>query len=355
MDFTLSDDRRMLAETLSRFLDAEYDLAHRDRVAHTAPYHDPQKWAALADLGMIGALARPDQGGFGGTGADIAVVFETIGRGLCPEPFLPALLALRCIEDTDPVLSGPVLEGRALMALATSEAEAPYALDDITTMARADGDTHRLSGQKTMVYGGQIADRILIPARLDGTIALFDITASDAEIRPMGLIDGGGAADILLDECPGRLLDPDARPRITGAIEAGLIALAAEAVGIMDRLQDMTRLYLRTRQQFGTALAGFQALQHRMVDLAIDIEQARSLTIRAASALDTDQSARYAAMAKTLIGRVGKLVAEEAIQLHGGIAMTWEAPVSHYAKRLVMIDHQLGDMDTHLEQLTKTL
>ncbi|NKX43805.1 acyl-CoA dehydrogenase family protein [Roseicyclus persicicus] len=343
MDFSISDDRRMLTDTLRRYLFEQYPVDHRTRVAYAAPFHDPAQWAALAGLGLFHALAPEDRGGIGGTGFDVAVVFEELGRALCPEPVLGQLMAIRLTlaagGDLEPLLTG---ETRAAVAL--DEAEAGWDLDALTTRA-ADG---RLTGRKTVVYGGAGADRLLVAAAGPG---LWDVAAGDAEVAGYGMIDGGPAAEVFLDATPASCLIPEARAALEEARDWAALALSAEALGAMEAAFAMLTDYLATRKQFGQPIGTFQALQHRAVDLAIEIEQARSIVILAASAMDTPERAKRVSQAKHLVGRIARQVAEEVIQMHGGIAMTWEYPVSHYAKRLVMIDHQMGDSDWHLERL----
>jgi alkylation response protein AidB-like acyl-CoA dehydrogenase len=263
---------------------------------------------------------------------------------------LPALLAARLLmaagEPLDDLLSGAVHH-----AVGLGEPEAPYALDEIAAEAREEHGGWRVSGRKSVVYGGQVAARVLVAARAGGRLALLAVEAGDAEVRGYGLIDGGGAAELILDGAPARMLLPDAEAALEDALDWGRLALCAEGVGLMDAVAEATLDYLRTRKQFGRAIGTFQALQHRMVDLRIEIEQARSITILAADAMPGPERARKVAMAKSLVGRTARLCAEEAIQLHGGIAMTWEFPVSHQAKRLVMLDAQLGDSDFHLGRL----
>ena len=350
MDFNLTDDRRMLADTLARYLADKYTIEHRNAVAYDLPCHDPAKWDELAELGALYALAPEQAGGFGGTGFDISVVFEALGRALCPEPVLAALLSSRLLgaagADQEPLLTGATKYAAAL-----SEPDAPYEIADIACTAEPRGDGHVLSGRKTAVYGGQVADMLLVAARLDGKIALFEVQAGDAQVVGYAMIDGGGAAELLLDDTPARLLIADAAAPIEAAQNAGIVALCAEAVGAMEVTHDTTVDYLRQRKQFGVPIGKFQVLQHRAVDMLTEIEQARSITIKAASELDGPQASRFAAMAKNMIGRAARLVSEESIQMHGGIAMTWEYPVSHYAKRLVMLDHQLGDTDHHLSRV----
>lgn len=354
MNFEQTEDRRMLADTLNRFLAEQYTVEHRNEIAYEGPYHDPAKWTELSELGVLAALAPEDAGGFGGTGFDISVVFEAMGRGLCPEPFLAALMASRLLaaagKDQEALLSG-----ETRYAVALGEVDAPYSLTELETRARAEGGGHVISGRKCAVYGGQAASVFLVLADLGGAPALFEVQASDAEVVSYGMIDGGGGAEVLLDDTPAKLLLENAGSAVQSAVNAGIVALCAEAVGAMDIALEMTLEYLRTRKQFGVAIGKFQVLQHRSVDMLTQIELARSITISAAAKLDDPDGARIVSMAKNLIGRASRLVAEEAIQMHGGIAMTWEYPVSHFAKRLVMIDHQLGDTDYHLHEVMKGL
>lgn len=350
MDFDLTEDRQMLSDSLTRYLREKYPFEARNKAAYEAPYHSQSHWEALSELGALYALAPEEAGGFGGTGFDISVVFEAMGGALCPEPVLGALMASRLLSaagaDQEALLSGA-----EKIAVATGEIDAWYGLDAIGAEAKASGDTYTLTGRKSVVYGGQAADQLLVAAKLDGKVALFQVAATEASVTGYGMIDGGGAAEVVLEDTPGTLLMADAAEALADAANAGIVALCAEAVGAMDVLQEMTVEYLRTRKQFGVAIGKFQALQHRAVDMLTEIEQARSITIKAAAELGGPDAARYASMAKNLIGRAGRLVAEEAIQMHGGIAMTWEYPGSHYAKRLVMIDAQLGDTDYHLSRV----
>lgn len=345
MDFNHTEDRRMISDSLRRYLADQYDNEFRNKVAYEAPYHDPSKWAELAELGILGALVSEADGGFGGDGFDISVVFEEMGRGLCAEPMLANLMALRlyaAFGKSDRV--DAIIAGSERSALAVWETDAFSTLQDI---AMTGGDT--LSGRKTVVYGGNSADHILVVAKTaNGKFGLYEVAATDAEVLAYAMIDGGGAAEIVLDNTAATLISDDAEAAINAALDAGRLALCAEAVGIMDVLRDTVKDYLMQRQQFGRPIAMFQALQHRLVDFSIEIEQARSIVILASSKLDADDRALQIARAKNLIGRASKLVAEEAIQMHGGIGMTWEYAPSHYAKRLTMLDAQLGDTEDQL-------
>lgn len=370
MDFDLSEERQMLADTANRFIRDRYDIATRLKNAAADGGYDPAVWRDLADLGLIGALLPPEVGGLGGLGEDIAVVFEALGRGLVVEPFLATgVLGASpiAIAGTAPqkAMLEDVIAGQVLLALAHGEPEGRYELAHVGTRAQADGDGWVLNGRKAVVINGDTADKLIVSARVSGDvtdsdgIALFlvDAQADGVARRGYGTIDGGRAAEISLDDV--RVSGADligsagkALPVIEETMARGIVALGAEALGAMEVSRDLTLEYLKTRKQFGRPIGAFQALQHRMVDMCLEIEQVRSAVILAAGTLEAGrlERERNAAALKNLVGRVGRLVAEESIQLHGGIAMTWEYAQGHFAKRLTMIDHQLGDTDYHLER-----
>jgi len=337
MNFEPTEERRMLRETLTRFLADHYPIGHRNAVAYTAPFHDPTRWTELVELGILHALAPEAQGGFGGGGFDITTVFESLGNALCPEPVLGTLLAARILGATGGDL-GPLLTGSRRYAVALDRSN--------SVTANETNNRWVLNGRCDVVYGGGTADRLLVAT---DTGAVFKVYADAVQVTPYGMIDGGGAAMLVLDNTPATLIALNGRPVIQDACDVGALALCAEAVGAMNAGAAMLLEYLKTRQQFGKPIGEFQVLQHRMVNLMTEIEQARSITILAASRLGTDTQSRISSMAKSLIGRTALLVAEELIQMQGGIAMTWDCAASHFAKRLVMIDHQLGDTDRHLQ------
>ncbi len=352
MDFNLTEDRQMLADTLGRFLGEQYPVEHRIKVAYDAPYHDPALWDQLVELGALYALAPEDAGGMGGSGFDISVVFEALGKALCPEPVLGALMASRLLAAAGADQEA-LLTGATRYAVGITEIDAPYELDQIATVATAKGDGFTLSGRKSTVYGGQVADVVLVAAKHGDGLGVFAVNASDANVTGYGMMDGGGAAEVLLDDTPATLVLAEAATALQDAVNAGIVALCAEAVGAMEVTHATTVDYLKQRKQFGIPIGKFQVLQHRAVDMLTEIEQARSITIKAAAELGGADASKYASMAKNMIGRAARLVAEESIQMHGGIAMTWEYAVSHYAKRLIMLDAQLGDTDYHLSQVMK--
>ncbi|MEW9585780.1 acyl-CoA dehydrogenase family protein [Paraburkholderia sp. DGU8] len=369
MNFQHTEDRRMLADTLNRFVSEQYSFATRDALARSDSGFSRELWVRFAELGVIGALFDEADGGFGGDGFDIAVVFECLGRGLVVEPFLGALVVGRALavagHHAQKALIAGLIEGVAVAALAHDEPGSHYELSKVSTRAARTSNGWVLTGTKAVVQQGAEADFFLVSARTAGAvdaeagISLFIVPrdAAGLTVRGYPKIDGGRAAELCLNEvCIGDdalLGERDAGlATLEAGIGAGVLALCAEALGAMDVAKEHTLEYLRTRKQFGVAIGSFQALQHRMAELLLEIEQARSAVINAAAALGGGRIERERALsaAKVTIGHIGARVAEECIQMHGGIGMTWELPLAHYAKRLVMIDHQLGDEDHHLER-----
>jgi alkylation response protein AidB-like acyl-CoA dehydrogenase len=368
MNFEHTEDRRMLADSLGRYVREQYGFETRDRIAKSSAGYSDQVWKQIAEIGAIGALFAEGDGGFGGSGFDIAVVFEQLGRGLVVEPVLGALLVGRAVAAAGSAkqreLIADLVAGTTKAAFAHSEPDSGYEPARVATRAERKGNGWVLQGAKAVVAHAEAADMLLVSARSTGSvddeagISLFLVPAKAKGVAMRGYptIDGGRAAEVVL----GRVeVGADALLGEAGAgyatleraVGAGLVALAAESLGAMDVAKDATLEYLRTRKQFGVPIGSFQALQHRMADMLVEVEQARSAVINAAAALDNDDRVareRALSAAKVTAGRAGTLVAEESIQMHGGIGMTWELPLAHYAKRLVMIDHQLGDEDHHL-------
>lgn len=358
MDFTLSEERQMLADTLNRFVREKYPLEVRHKAAKMEGGFDPAMWAEFAELGAVGALIPPEAGGFGGGGEDLMVVFEALGRGAVVEPFLATgvLGATPLIEAGREDLLEEVIAGSLHLALAHTEPESRYEMTQVATKA-AGG---KITGRKAVVKNGATADRLIVSARASGDVAdeagiglyLVDPKGPGVEMRPFGTVEGGHAAEFVFDGAPGEALtgEADGYPVLEKTLGRGVLALCAEALGAMEVCKETTVEYLKTRKQFGAPLGKFQALQHRMVQAVIAIEQARSITMMAAGYMEAPRVERERTLsaAKNLVGRVGRLVAEETIQMHGGIAMTWEYSAPHFAKRLVMIDHELGDEDFHL-------
>ncbi|MFK5977584.1 MAG: acyl-CoA dehydrogenase family protein [Rhizobiaceae bacterium] len=366
MDFNLSDDRRMLSETLSRFLSDKYSIERRHECVALDEGFSREVWNEFAELGIVGALFSEDDGGFGGDGEDINVVFEQLGRALVVEPFLPTLLAGFLIgelgNDGQKEMLGSVISGERLIAFAHGEPGSRYEIERVNTSAEKAGDGWQLNGNKSVVLGGGAANTLIISARTggeeDGTdgISLFvvDAGADGLDVRSFGTVDGYPAAEISIRNVSGQLLgdEGEAFSAIEKTYGRAILAVCAEAMGAMDVAKDFTVEYMHQRKQFGVEIGKFQALQHRMADVLIELEQMRSSIINASGHMNDDREIRerMISSAKHLAGRIGRQVAEEAIQIHGGNGMTWEYAVSHYAKRIIMIDHLFGDTDHHLER-----
>lgn len=366
MDFNLTEERSILQDTLRRFLNDNY--SHEDRrklIAAGEPYN-VSVMAGLADLGVFGALFTEEQGGFGGAGFDISVVFEELGRAGAIEPLLPMILAGGVIaRSMDKELTDSIITGEHSPAFAHSEPAARYQLQYVATTAVKNGDTIVLNGTKTQVLNGAQSDSFVVSARESGNvsdvdgISVFLVPADQKGLSVVSQvhIDGTSSSTLTMEnvvvEKSTRLVPEGLGFSVIEEVVAHAItALCAEALGAMEVAKELTVEYLRERKQFGIAIGKFQALQHRMADLLIEIEQVRSAVINLAGNLMSPRDVRetYVSAAKNLTGRVSALVAEESIQMHGGIGMTDEYALSHYARRLTMVDHMFGDVDYHLER-----
>ena len=358
MDFTHSEERQMLADTLNRWVAQDYPLAARLEAGASEKGFDPAKWTALADLGVIGALFDERNGGFGGAGFDLMVVFQAIGQGLIVEPLLSSgVLAGGVLAECGGEGLEDVLDGSQIGALAHFEVGDGWQIDAMTTTARKTAGGWELNGEKAVVRGAPGADFLIVSAQTGDGIALFrlPVGVEGLALRAYQTIDGGAAAEVMLNAVAlpddALLAGPERGEAVLESVLGrGLFCLCAEALGIMEVIRDMTVEYLQTRRQFGLPIGKFQALQHRMATLLIEIEQARAAVVRAAAALDEPGAARERALsaAKVTIGQVGTLVGEESIQMHGGIGMTWEHPLGHFVKRLILITQEMGDEDHHL-------
>ncbi|MEN8840866.1 MAG: acyl-CoA dehydrogenase [Octadecabacter sp.] len=358
MNFTHTEERQMVVDTLARYVQNEYSLQDRNAAAASDQGFSDIHWNNLSELGMFGAFFTEAQGGFGGGAFDIAAVFEELGRGLVVEPLLDCVLRpgniLAAAEDLDRLSN--LLAGTDRYAVAQGHTTR----DGVTAKESKTG--WLLNGAAKMVKFATGTDVIIVSAQ-SGTDAsqvslfLIDPTSSGVEMTNHSTFDGGSVSDIHfvnLAITHDALLGPlhGGTALLREAESWACLAICAEALGIMEAIKETTLDYLRTRTQFGKVIGRFQALQHRMAQILLEIEQARSAVINASVSMDKSELERDRALsaAKFSIGRIGTLVAEEAIQLHGGIGMTWEYDLGHFAKRLVMIDHELGDADHHLAQ-----
>ncbi len=368
MNFDLTEERQMLQDTLRRFLSDRYTTTARNEIIESDAGISTEIWNELAELGVIGALFTEEQGGFGGAGFDIATVFEELGRAGVVEPFLDTavlggglITALGNASQT--TLIDDVIAGGLHLALAHGEPASRYDLSRVEATAKVDGDEIVLNGRKAVVINAEAAGYLIVSAREGGGafdkdgISLFLVPTGTTGLTLQGyaMMSGGRAAEVTLDDVR---LPVSARLGAAGAGYRALVdtvaranlALAAETMGAMETATELTREYLVTRKQFGRPIGTFQALAHRYSDLLIELEQARSAVTNAAGNLESTDRDLQIAAARNLMARVGRLVAEESIQMHGGIAMTQEYELAHIAKRIVMTDHRFGDADYHLER-----
>jgi len=363
MNFDLNEDRRMLRDTLEKFLRDKYPIEKRLEYSQSEHGFSSQMWQEFADLGIIGALFEEDAGGFGGHGDDLMVVFEQLGKALVVEPFLSTgILSGTILSAVGSNLVEGVIGGQTQVSLAHLEPASRYDLAHIEASAQQQGDEWIINGHKAVVLGAGSADKLIVSARTSGAfddengISLFlvDSMANGVEKRPYSTIDGYGAADLTLNNSPAQLLGEkdNGFALVEKAHARAIVAICSQCLGASEAAKDMTVEYMHTRKQFGVIIGKFQVLQHRMADVLIELEQMRSSIINAAGFLEDERDLRekHCSAAKNLTGRAGRQIAEEAIQIHGGIAMTWEASVSHYAKHIIMIDHLFGDTDHHLER-----
>lgn len=331
MDFNHTEERRMLADSLRRTLERGAD------------------WSALAELGVLGALFTEDEGGFGGTGFDLAVVFEELGRAGCTEPVLEAGLAGGLLGDAGRAdLVERIIAGDLKVTLGWQEPGLRYDLGPLSTRA----ESGRLTGKKSFVTNAEGAGLILVTALHDGAPHLYALApdAPGVTLHTTPALMGGTISELTLTAAPADLIGP---ADLGARLAAATLAVCADTLGVMETVKAMTLDYLRTRTQFGRAIGSFQALQHRMADVAIEIEMARSAVINLSGALTAADRDRQVSAAKSLIGRTARLVAEESIQMHGGIAMTEAYALAPLARRLIAADHRFGDEDWHLARFMR--
>lgn len=376
MDFDLTEDQQLLSETLARLLADHYDFEHRNSYLASADGWSREQWHRYADMGLLGLPFAEADGGLGGGAIETMMVMEAFGRALVLEPFFATVLLSggllqECASaEQRAALIPPIIAGERLLAFAQAENHSRYDLNDVDTRARRVGGGWIIDGHKRQVLHGDCADQLLVSARLAGErrdrsgVGLFLVDAGARGLKRRGYVmqDRTRAADLELvgvEVAAGAALNDEgtALPAIERVVDRALAALCAEAVGAMSRAQEITVEYLKVRRQFGTVLGSFQALQHRAVDMLVLTEQARSMAMYAAMMCQDPNPAersRAMAAAKVQIGKSGKFVSEQAIQLHGGIGVTEECQVGHYYRRLSMIELLFGDRHFHLSALARS-
>ncbi|HEY1748391.1 MAG TPA: acyl-CoA dehydrogenase family protein [Xanthobacteraceae bacterium] len=370
MDFALSEEQTLLRNSVERLFADHYEFEARKRYAQEAGGFSGTLWRQYAELGLLALPFSEGDGGLGGGPVETMIVMQAIGRPLALEPYLASivisggLLRLGGSETLRRELIPQIAAGDLSLAFAHSERQARYDLADVAATARRDGSGYVVDGAKSLVLHGDSAKSFIVSARVGGGqreqngIALFlvDAVASGVATRGYDTVDGQRAAEVTLSGvkigADAAIGEPGAAfPLIERIADAAMAALAAEAVGAMAAMHETTVDYLKTRKQFGVTIGSFQALQHRAADMLVALEQARSMALLATMMVDEQNvRERRAAIsaAKVQIGRSGRLVGQQAIQLHGGIGMTMEAKVGHYFKRLTTIDTMFGDADYHL-------
>ncbi|MCJ1879089.1 acyl-CoA dehydrogenase [Pseudomonas nitroreducens] len=367
MDFKLSEEQQMLQDTAARLVRDAYPFDKREGFSQSERGYSVEFWRQLGELGLTSVSLPESHGGFGG-GVESMLVLTELGRGLCLEPYLQSVvhaggLIAQLGNDAQKDHWLPrIASAVAQLAVALEEPQSHYQLHDVQTRAEQAGDSWKLSGRKAVVVGGQSATAILVSARVSGNardeagIGLFLVDPQQAGVsrREYPTVDGQRACELFLDGALGEALGTpgDALAALRYQQGRAIAGQCAEALGSLQEACALTLDYLKTRKQFGIPIGKFQVLQHRMVDMRSELEQATSMAILAACVADQPDSAersRTLAAAKFIVTRAARYVAEQAIQLHGGIGMTWEYVLAHHAKRLVMLSHQLGDDDHHLK------
>lgn len=360
MDFIYSSEQEALRDSVRRFVEREYDWDRRFAVIRSDAGVDPAHWATYAELGWLGAGLSEDEGGFGGSAIENALIAEELGRGLVTEPFIAHVIATRMLvaigSEASAAYVGTMVMGEARIVPALQETSGRGDWRIVETHAHGG----KLTGSKSLVEGAASAEQYLISAKDGDRLGIYLVNADAAGISRTDYrtLDNRRVADLALANVDATLLasGPAAEAAIEQAIEHGLVALCGEALGAMDAALWATRDYLKVRKQFGTAIGNFQALQHRMADMLIEVEMTRSALYAALAVMaDADANRRAAAVsaAKAQASTGGLFVGAQAIQLHGGIGVTEELSISHYYRRLFVIARQFGDADLHLARFAQ--
>jgi pimeloyl-CoA dehydrogenase small subunit len=374
MDFGLNDEQKLLKDSVDRLMAEKYDFNTRQKFSASKLGWSREMWTQYAELGLLGVAFSEEHGGIGGGPVETSIVMEALGRSIALEPYVPTVvigggfIQAGGTEKQKAEMLPAIAEGKLLLAFAYTERHSRFDLADVTTKARKDGAGWVLDGEKALVWHGDSADKIFVTARVSGGqrdkdgigIFIVDGKAPGLTRKPMKLADSHQGADIILKGVkvgaedvigePGR-----AYPLIERVVDRAIAATISESIGCMDEMLATTTEYMKTREQFGRPIGTFQALQHRAVDMLMNVEQARSMSILATVMADqSDNSERRKSIsgAKVHVCKASRYVGEQAIQLHGGIAMTMEYKAGHYFRRLVSIQTQFGDLDHHMELLS---
>ncbi len=374
MDFSFTSEQDQLRDTVARLIRQQYDFETRRKVAKSEAGWRPEMWAQFAELGLLGASFSEAEGGFGGGPVEAMIISEEFGKGLVIEPYLQTVVIggnfLRyggSAAQKEEHITG-LIGGETIFAFAYSEPKSRFDLHDVSTIAKKDGSGYTLNGHKAVVIGAPFATHLIVTARTSGSqrdksgITTFVVpkSAKGVTTRDYPTVDGLRASEVLFENVsvPASAVVGEvdnALPLVEKVVDNAIAAVCAEAVGCMKVLNEATITYAKQRKQFGQPIANFQVLQHRMVDMFMACEQAISMTYMVTLKLDESDKARKLAAsgAKVQIGKAGKLVSQDAVQIHGGMGMTDELNVGHFFKRVTMIESQFGNTDWHLRRYTE--
>ncbi|MFC3674177.1 acyl-CoA dehydrogenase family protein [Ferrovibrio xuzhouensis] len=365
MDFQLSEEQTLLADSVENWLRKEYDFERWRKLVKTDLGYRAENWAFMAELGWLAVALPEDFGGLGGGAVETMLIGERFGKHMVAEPFFSTVIlgaGLIGAAGSDAQKNDwlpAIAEGKTKWAFAHAEHGSRFVLNEVKTNAEKSGSDWVLSGRKIVVWDAPSADHLIVLARSAGAAAdkaglgLFVVDAKDRGVsrQDYRTVDNRRAADITFDKAAAVALGDPAGGLVPAeaAIDRAMAYLAAEAVGAMQALHDTTLAYVKTRKQFGRAIGDFQVIQHRLVDMMMQVEASRSLAMLASLKADAEpaERAKAAAAAKVQIGKSGKFVGQQAIQLHGGMGMTDELDVGHYMKRLMMIDTCFGNAEYH--------
>lgn len=360
MDFDFSDDQEQLRDAVRKWVDKGYDFERRRAIVKAGGF-DRGAYGELAELGLAGLYVGEDEGGMGMGPVEGMVVMEELGRGIVLEPLAQTLITSGVIgayggADVKAAWLPKIAAGEALVVLAQQERGARYRLDACKATATQGSSGWTVSGTKSVVPAGDQADAFLVPAMASGKMVLFLVERSASGVSTQGYDtqDGGRAAEVTLQNAPATVVTTDGLTALEHAVDIGIACACAEAVGVMDKAVAVTAEYLNTRKQFGVAIGSFQALRHRMADMKMQLELARSMSYYASLKLNAPAAERRRALsrAKVQLGQSMRYVGQQAVQLHGGIGVTDEYIVSHYFKKLTQLEMTYGDTLHHLGEVS---
>ena len=364
MDFDFNDEQEQLRDACLRWADKAYTFERRQSIVRESHGFSAQAYQELAELGLTALYVPEAHGGMGMGPVEGMVVMESLGRGMLLEPLAStlvcsAVLAQHGSEALQAAWLPRLASGEAIVALAHQEPKARHNLSHCDTQAEAKGDGYVLTGHKSLVPAGDVAHGFIVPALLNHKLALFlvEAQASGCTTRGYTLQDGARAAELTLNQCPAHCITLDGDRVLAQAVDIGIALACAEAVGVMDKTLLTTAEYLNTRKQFGVPIANFQALRHRLADMKMQLELARSMSYYATLKLQAPDAERRMALsrAKVQLGQSMRYVGQQAVQLHGGIGVTDEYIVSHYFKRLTQLEMTFGDTLHHLGHVSEAM